>query len=522
MKRTFFMLLSVTLFLTLFLSFTIHVDAKEDTGKRLIKMEQTYGPETNYVNDESGNCITEYSQMDPFKMVYLSKTYNKSGQIIEELEEFYNLINKTWSSQKKVVNSYNSAGLLESIKHYTYDQTTEKWEIQNAETEFFTYDATGNLLKHTRGTTDSWTYEYDTAGHLIKKTSVGTEGSTVEEYHYVGEQLMWYKSGYNRSRYEYGDGIVTLYYETNDTPDNDDTWECAKKAVTETSGTTEICTTYVYNINQWDIQSKIKSEYTYSPEGIFLSQIDSNYISDQWVYFVKFEDVYDNVGDLLKQVRYSYSDGKWNEVDSTKYSYMDNVDILNGKNQVVFPDGSQSITFRSEAPLSELQSVLVDGKPCASTNYDTASGSTIVTLHADYIATLSEGRHVLSIISTSGIATVDFIASPNYTVTYNNNGHGVCPDPEVVLIHEKAPEPAKLTEDGYNFVGWFKESSFTNKWDFNTDTVTEDVTLYAQWVEKETEQTPPATGDASTMWIFGIIAFFALAGVYTLGTKKNF
>jgi len=485
MKKTFIMLLSVTLFLTLFLSFTIQVDAKEDTGKRLVKTSYS-DDSVNYVYDENGNCILEYTSVDPFRMAYTSKTYNKSGQVSTELVEFYNKLTQIWRPQKKEVYGYNADGLLESVECWTYNYETEKLEIQDESREHYTYDASGNLLERKKGTTSTWTYEYDAAGHLIKKTTVGVT-TIIEEYHYVGDQLMWYKRGTNRERYEYGDGIVTLYYETNNTPENDDTWQCAKKIITETDGTTEISTTYVYNINQWAIQSKTKMEYTYNEEGVLLSSIQSRYLSDQWVLFEKKEDTYDNVGDLLEEAWYSYSEGSWTKKSSTEYHYMDVLEILDGKNQVVFPDGSQSITFRSEAPLSELQSVLVDGKLCASTNYDTSSGSTIVTLHADYIATLSEGQHVLSIISTSGIATVSFLASPYYTVTYNNNGHGVCPDPEVVIIHEKAAEPEKLTEDGYNFVGWFKENTFTNKWDFNSDTITEDVTLYGQWVKIASE-----------------------------------
>lgn len=37
------------------------------------------------------------------------------------------------------------------------------------------------------------------------------------------------------------------------------------------------------------------------------------------------------------------------------------------------------------------------------------------------------------------------------------------------------------TRDGYTFEGWYKDSTFTNKWNFATDTVTSDRTLYASW-----------------------------------------
>ena len=46
-----------------------------------------------------------------------------------------------------------------------------------------------------------------------------------------------------------------------------------------------------------------------------------------------------------------------------------------------------------------------------------------------------------------------------------------------------APEPP--TKAGFNFAGWYSDEALTTEWDFATDTVTEDVTLYAKWVEKE-------------------------------------
>ena len=46
---------------------------------------------------------------------------------------------------------------------------------------------------------------------------------------------------------------------------------------------------------------------------------------------------------------------------------------------------------------------------------------------------------------------------------------------------EKITEPTAPTKEGYAFGGWYKESGCTNAWDFDIDTVTSDVTLYAKW-----------------------------------------
>ena len=41
---------------------------------------------------------------------------------------------------------------------------------------------------------------------------------------------------------------------------------------------------------------------------------------------------------------------------------------------------------------------------------------------------------------------------------------------------------AKEGDTEYDFGGWYKDAEFTKRWNFNTDTVHDDITLYARWV----------------------------------------
>jgi len=70
-----------------------------------------------------------------------------------------------------------------------------------------------------------------------------------------------------------------------------------------------------------------------------------------------------------------------------------------------------------------------------------------------------------------------------YTVTFNSNG-GSAVDSITVYSGEKitAPNP-NPTWDGHTFEGWYKDSGLTRKWKFNSDKVTENLTLYAKWKE---------------------------------------
>lgn len=79
------------------------------------------------------------------------------------------------------------------------------------------------------------------------------------------------------------------------------------------------------------------------------------------------------------------------------------------------------------------------------------------------------------------------IGKITYTATFNANGHGTAPSAQSsIAAGGKVTEPTPPTENGWRFDGWYKEQNCTTKWDFNTDTVTADITLYAKWTENST------------------------------------
>ena len=71
--------------------------------------------------------------------------------------------------------------------------------------------------------------------------------------------------------------------------------------------------------------------------------------------------------------------------------------------------GSETgITFRSDALFLDFLSVSLDGVTLAATDYTVSEGSTVVTLTAAYLDTLTVGEHTLTIHSTSGDAAATF------------------------------------------------------------------------------------------------------------------
>ena len=83
-------------------------------------------------------------------------------------------------------------------------------------------------------------------------------------------------------------------------------------------------------------------------------------------------------------------------------------EIIEGKGQSITAGEKKALTFRSNAAFSDFIRVELDGKTLDGKNYTVKEGSTIVTLKADYVATLSAGKHTISIVSTSGTAATTF------------------------------------------------------------------------------------------------------------------
>ena len=69
-----------------------------------------------------------------------------------------------------------------------------------------------------------------------------------------------------------------------------------------------------------------------------------------------------------------------------------------------------------------------------------------------------------------------------HTVTFDSQGGSVV-NPIKVTHGKTAAQPGNPTRSGYTFGGWYKESGCTNAWNFATDTVTGDITLYAKWTQ---------------------------------------
>jgi len=82
------------------------------------------------------------------------------------------------------------------------------------------------------------------------------------------------------------------------------------------------------------------------------------------------------------------------------------------------------------------------------------------------------------------IQSIEYKYSGNeYTVKFNNQGKGVAPEDISAEEGTTITKPTDPTTSGYTFTGWFKEAECTNAWNFSSDKITKNITLYARWFE---------------------------------------
>ncbi len=109
----------------------------------------------------------------------------------------------------------------------------------------------------------------------------------------------------------------------------------------------------------------------------------------------------------------------------------------------------------------------------------TAPVSLTGTNNADYSGYFHTDNPDYAIIN--GENNTVMLVMGEYTVTFDANGHGTAPTQQKTTYGGKIAEPAAPTAENYYFQGWFKESTCENMWDFDSDIVTANITLYAKW-----------------------------------------
>ena len=152
-----------------------------------------------------------------------------------------------------------------------------------------------------------------------------------------------------------------------------------------------------------------------------------------------------------------------------------------GMTSVTIPNSVTSIGNHAFRGCRGLTSVTIPNSVTSIGNYAFRSCTSLKDLYFD--GTKAQWNNVAKGYCWNDFVSSDYKEHWRCTVTFNANGHGTAPAPQTNLWSDesKATQPAAPTEAGYVFTGWYTNAQCTTPWNFGTDIVPDDMTLYAGW-----------------------------------------
>ncbi len=112
--------------------------------------------------------------------------------------------------------------------------------------------------------------------------------------------------------------------------------------------------------------------------------------------------------------------------------------------------------------------------------YQLASGFKVFYNGGEVTSTVEELKYTWGAYVTVDLGKATGENPATHTVTFNSNG-GTEIAPKKVVSGLKIKEPSRPTKDKYVFRGWYEDSTFSKKFDFNNTPITSNMTLYAKW-----------------------------------------
>jgi len=90
---------------------------------------------------------------------------------------------------------------------------------------------------------------------------------------------------------------------------------------------------------------------------------------------------------------------------------------------------------------------------------------------------------ISNLLVSLGVAakSVSLTKAAYYIVTFDADNGSPAPQNQEVDSGDKVNQPPAMTKNNAVFEGWYREKTFTTKWNFDTDWVYTNITLYAKW-----------------------------------------
>lgn len=98
-------------------------------------------------------------------------------------------------------------------------------------------------------------------------------------------------------------------------------------------------------------------------------------------------------------------------------------DIVKGDGSKWQQGSDESLSFTANGPFSKFMGIKIDGNEVDTSCYEVKSGSTIINLKPSYLATLSAGKHTITVIYVDGETTGEFTIADD-SATEDNSKTG--------------------------------------------------------------------------------------------------
>ena len=138
------------------------------------------------------------------------------------------------------------------------------------------------------------------------------------------------------------------------------------------------------------------------------------------------------------------------------------------------------------------------------------SGVTKIT-NQDYLVSTDDGKDSFK----AECQDVTIILSTECRVTYQTNGGSEIPA-RMAQYGEVLTKPEDPIRKGYHLEGWYTDIDLQQEWNFDTDTVQGNMTLYAKWAEGDPIG---ASGGLGGLWWVLILLLLLLLLAFLLGRK---
>ncbi|PEL05849.1 InlB B-repeat-containing protein [Bacillus sp. AFS017336] len=145
--------------------------------------------------------------------------------------------------------------------------------------------------------------------------------------------------------------------------------------------------------------------------------------------------------------------------------------------RTVSKNAKQTVAFDSQGG-SSVDSQIVSYNDSITSPKPTKTGYTFVGWYKDVA-----GTQAWNFATDQVTASTTLYAKWNinkYTATFNSNG-GSAVTAKTVNYNSVVTKPANPTRKGFVFAGWYKDAALKTAWNFTTDKVTANTTLYAKW-----------------------------------------